>query len=80
MKKGFFIFFTSNIMMLCFLFMEYKVLKSYDPINKRSNLPAPATTIFCFGKSTIGFPCALTAPKRPANATPAVPWRKPNTC
>jgi len=29
--------------------------------------------MFCFGKSYIGFPCALTAPKRPASATPAVP-------
>jgi hypothetical protein len=39
------------------------------------NLPAPATTIFCFGKSIIGLPCALTAPKRPAIATPAVPCK-----
>jgi len=36
-------------------------------------LPAPATTIFIFGKSIIGRPCALTAPRRPAMATPAVP-------
>lgn len=43
--------------------------------NRRSPyLPAPATTIFILGKSIIGLPCALTAPKRPAIATPAVPW------
>lgn len=45
-----------------------------DKTNKECNyLPAPATTIFCFGKSIIGLPCALTAPKSPAIATPAVP-------
>lgn len=39
----------------------------------RANLPAPATTIFIFGKSIMALPCALTAPKSPAIATPAVP-------
>lgn len=42
-------------------------------MHQSTNLPAPATTMFCFGKSIIGLPCALTAPRRPAIATPAVP-------
>lgn len=49
---------------------EVKILKM------STNLPAPATTIFCLGKSIIGLPCALTAPKSPAIATPAVPCTK----
>lgn len=45
-----------------------------------SHLPAPATTIFILGKSIIGLPCALTAPRSPAIATPAVPCEENSLC
>ena len=38
-------------------------------------LPAPTTTIFWRAKSDNGRPWALTDPKSPASATPAVPYR-----
>ena len=38
-------------------------------------LPAPTTTIFWCTKSNNGRPWALTDPKSPASATPAVPYR-----
>ena len=38
-------------------------------------LPAPTTTIFWCTKSDNGRPWALTDPKSPASATPAVPYR-----
>jgi hypothetical protein len=49
--------------------------KMCNHVKRITYLPAPTTTIFCLVKSVRGRPCALTAPSRPARATPAVPYQ-----